>query len=264
MKTHTHPEGKVILGSSFDQEVKTEVETLGKFNLIICDPPYGLGKEIASWDVADYKKWMDVCCEFASDNSTILMWGGIGKKNNRPFLKFAAVFEDIFTDWEIKNWITWKKCRAYGTKSNYLFTREECLILTRGEPTFNIPLLEEKRGYTGFNKDYPAKSEYLRRTNVFTDIKELFSGKCHPTQKPDKLYQVLIETHSNEGDYVLDPCAGSLTTARACISTKRKFVCVEMDEGYISKGIEATKKIDGKHWYSVIDNGGVKEIDDDE
>ena len=35
---------------------------------------------------------------------------------------------------------------------------------------FEIPLLEQKRGYEGYDKDHPAKSEFFRRTNVWTDV----------------------------------------------------------------------------------------------
>lgn len=54
-------------------------------------------------------------------------------------------------------------------------------------------------------------------------------GKVHPTQKPVPLFEYLIKTYSDEGDLVLDPFAGSGTTAVACANTGRKFICVELD-----------------------------------
>ena len=54
----------------------------------------------------------------------------------------------------------------------------------------------------------------------------------HPTQKPVALFEFLIKTYSNEGDVVLDNCAGSGTTAIACINTKRQYICIEQDEKY--------------------------------
>ena len=173
----------------------------------------------------------------AAQDATICMWGGIGKPHNRPFLRFMAEVEHRFPMWTISNLITWKKRRAYGTASNYLFCREECLILTRGNPVFNIPLLDKKRGYKGFNPKYPAKSEYLRRSNVWSDIPELFANKVHPCQKPDRLYQVLIETHSAPADAVYDPCAGSLVTLRAACETGRRYCCVEQNLSYITAGL---------------------------
>lgn len=236
-------ESLVVCGDAFSGEVCELVDTAfgdgecgAAFPLVICDPPYGdIVKE--TWDVADYMKWFAHCVEVAATNATIAMWGGVGKHGNRPFVEFAATMERSNPNWTIKNWITWSKRRAYGVADNYLFTREECLIITSGKPTFNIPLLDQKRGYAGYNKDYPAKSEYLRRTNVWTDVTELFKGKIHPCQKPDALYEILIRTHTNEGDAVYDPCAGSLTTLRAAQKLGRNACVVELSEVYVKEAL---------------------------
>ena len=58
------------------------------------------------------------------------------------------------------------------------------------------------------------------------------SGKVHPTQKPVALMEYLIKTYSNEGDVVLDFCAGSGTTGVAAKNLNRDFIGIEMDEGY--------------------------------
>ena len=63
----------------------------------------------------------------------------------------------------------------------------------------------------------------------------------HPTQKPVALFEYLIKTYTNEGDLVLDNCAGSGTTAIACIKNKRNYILIEQNEGYcdiIRKRIE--------------------------
>ncbi|MFC1714812.1 DNA-methyltransferase [Candidatus Poribacteria bacterium] len=54
----------------------------------------------------------------------------------------------------------------------------------------------------------------------------------HPTEKPVELFQCLIEASSNDGDVVLDPCLGSGTTAIACLRTNRRYIGIEIDEGY--------------------------------
>lgn len=45
--------------------------------------------------------------------------------------------------------------------------------------------------------------------------------KIHPTQKPVSLLKKLIEIFTDEGDVVIDPCAGSGTTLRACMELGR-------------------------------------------
>jgi site-specific DNA-methyltransferase (adenine-specific) len=52
-------------------------------------------------------------------------------------------------------------------------------------------------------------------------------GTIHPTQKPVELCEYLIKTYTDEGELVVDICAGSGTTAAACIRTGRRFICFE-------------------------------------
>jgi DNA modification methylase len=133
----------------------------------------------------------------------------------------------------LRNLITWKKRRAYGKKDDYLFVREECAWLVNGDKpkTFNIPLLDQERGYAGYNKDYPAKSKYLRLTDVWTHINEIFKGKQHIAQKPEQLAQIMIKTHTKKGDTVMDPFAGSGSTGLAARKMDRQFILIERDPG---------------------------------
>jgi site-specific DNA-methyltransferase (adenine-specific) len=55
----------------------------------------------------------------------------------------------------------------------------------------------------------------------------------HPTQKPSKLISTLIEWITNPGDTVLDPFAGSGTTALACKELNRNYICIEKEKEYI-------------------------------
>lgn len=64
--------------------------------------------------------------------------------------------------------------------------------------------------------------------------------KLHPTQKPVALFEYLIRTYTNEGETVMDNCAGSFTTAIAAINTNRGYICMEKDEKYFEIG---TKRI---------------------
>ena len=54
----------------------------------------------------------------------------------------------------------------------------------------------------------------------------------HPTQKPVALLEDLIQTYSNEGNTVLDFTMGSGSTGVACVNTNRRFIGIELDEGY--------------------------------
>ena len=159
------------------------------------------------------------------------MWGGIGKPGNRIFFDWLSRLEEqsSLTIWDV---ITWSKKRAYGTPNRLLFTREECAMLVKGDKpsTFNVPLLAEERGYAGFNPAYPAKSKFKRRTNVWTDVTELFRGKIHDAEKPPRLAEIMIEMSSNPGDLVLDMFAGSGSTGLAAYALGRYCVLVEKSD----------------------------------
>ena len=63
-------------------------------------------------------------------------------------------------------------------------------------------------------------------------IDKKINSNLHPTQKPVKLFEYLIKTYTNEGDLVLDNCAGSGTTGVACQQTGRNFIMMEKEEKY--------------------------------
>ena len=54
----------------------------------------------------------------------------------------------------------------------------------------------------------------------------------HPTQKPVDLFRYLIKTYSNEGDTILDNCAGSGTTLIAALMENRKSILIEKEKKY--------------------------------
>lgn len=60
-------------------------------------------------------------------------------------------------------------------------------------------------------------------------------GRFHPTQKPIKLIEALIEKHSNENDIILDCFAGSGTTAVASLNLNRNFIGCEIDKDFYKK-----------------------------
>lgn len=126
---------------------------------------------------------------------------------------------------------------------------------------FRIPTREKfetlkRNGF--FNFDYSVIRETYdeynnenlsRRNNKYPSIFNLWQGGksksnvleykkdndgYHPTQKPVKLLEDLIQTFSNKGDTVLDFTMGSGSTGVACINTGRNFIGVELDEHYFN------------------------------
>lgn len=69
-------------------------------------------------------------------------------------------------------------------------------------------------------------------TDVWRDIDFYSEKRCHSTQKPLKLIERLIKASSNKGDLVLDPFAGSGSTAISSINLGRNYIVIEKDFDY--------------------------------
>ena len=113
--------------------------------------------------------------------------------------------------------IEWLKTnpQPINSKVNYLTNCREIALLgiKKSKPTFNSSY--DKGVYS-----YPIQGG---------------KDRFHPTQKNTKMFEELIEKHSNEGDVVLDCFLGSGTTAVAAKNTKRDFIGCELDKEYFDK-----------------------------
>ncbi|MGE4213795.1 MAG: site-specific DNA-methyltransferase [Anaerotignaceae bacterium] len=59
--------------------------------------------------------------------------------------------------------------------------------------------------------------------------------KIHPAQKPVNVLKRLIEIFTDEGDVVIDPCAGSGSTLRACMELGRSSYGFEISKEFYNK-----------------------------
>lgn len=71
----------------------------------------------------------------------------------------------------------------------------------------------------------------MAERSIIKELTNRFDAK-HPTQKPVRLFERLLNLVCKEGAVVLDPFIGSGTTALACINTKRHYIGYEIDEEY--------------------------------
>ena len=116
--------------------------------------------------------------------------------------------------------IEWLKTnpQPINSKVNYLTNCREIALLgiKKSKPTFNS-------SYDKGIYEYPIQGG---------------KDRFHPTQKNTKMFEELIEKHSNEGDIVLDCFMGSGTTAIAAMNTGRHFTGCELDKEYFTKAME--------------------------
>lgn len=74
--------------------------------------------------------------------------------------------------------------------------------------------------------------------NVFTYKSPSPQNRIHPTQKPLGLFRELTQLFSQPGDLILDPFAGSATTACAALELRRKVIAFESDERHYMAACE--------------------------
>lgn len=74
--------------------------------------------------------------------------------------------------------------------------------------------------------------------NCMDWVKDTETPKIHPTQKPVKLLERLIEIFTDEGDVVIDPVAGSGTTLIAAENLNRKAYGFEIKKDFYKAALE--------------------------
>lgn len=77
--------------------------------------------------------------------------------------------------------------------------------------------------------------------------------KIHPSQKPVNVLKRLIEIFTDEGDVVIDPCAGSGSTGRACLETNRNFYGFEICKDFYKRAKEEMLVLPKDNQMSIFD-----------
>ena len=78
--------------------------------------------------------------------------------------------------------------------------------------------------------------------------------RIHPTQKPIKLYEWLLDNYAKEGDKILDTHLGSGSIALACHNRKFDLDAWEIDEEYYNNAVERLET--HKSQLTIFDLGG--------
>ena len=143
--------------------------------------------------------------------------------------------------------LIWKKTIASGqlnVNKMPLRLHEHILVFYKKQPTYNQQMtkgtpytINRKATYKGegYNKQtdsYKENTGFRHPTSVLEFSNPRIKGG-HPTQKPVALFEYLIKTYTNEGDLVLDNCAGSGTTGVACKNLNRNYILIEKEPEYI-------------------------------
>lgn len=117
---------------------------------------------------------------------------------------------------------------TYNKKEQYMLYNPQ---MTKGEP-YKIKRkgmtenLATSNDYERIDGEYEGV-RYPRSVQKFNMEKGL-----HPTQKPTKLFDYIINTYTNKGDTVVDCCAGSGTTAISSMNTGRNYIVNDIEYKY--------------------------------
>jgi DNA modification methylase len=144
-----------------------------------------------------------------------------------------------------------KWCNDNKYKYNILTWNKPLSVMNRERYSTNIEYIIRIYGNgCALNKldleQNPDKTWYYSKYKTFSQIRG--KGKLHPSQKPVEILESIIELSSNEGDIILDPFAGSFSTAIGCINKKRNFIGFELqDDVYEVARIRVNTHIIGKN-----------------
>jgi site-specific DNA-methyltransferase (adenine-specific) len=218
-------------------------------DMILCDPPYGSTK--CSWDVIiPFEPLWEQYKRIIKPNGAIALFAV------EPFTS-EVVMSNIRNFRQKLTWLKTRPTNVFNAKKQFMNWSEDVVIFYKYAPTFNPIMRTDGKfsggkvqrmntdrsngvmGKTGEKKDYAHKPNggffYPKTVLEFSNVNQ--HKNVHPTQKPVALCEYLIRTYTNEGETVLDNCAGSFTTAVACDNTNRNWICIEKEEKYCNIGL---------------------------
>lgn len=218
------------------------------FDLLFADPPYNLNKafgkeKFASVSMDGYEAWLDswlgLCVPLLKDTASVYICG--------DWRSSAAIQRVGSRYFKLRNRITWEREKGRGAKANWKNAAEDIWFFTVSDDfTFNLDAVKQRRRViapyreNGKPKDWNESEDGNYRdthpSNLWTDITVPFwsmpENTDHPTQKPEKLLAKIILASTVPGDLVLDPFAGSGTTAVVAKKLGRRFIAIESDEQF--------------------------------
>src|SRR5579862_6308312 len=221
-------------------------------DVIFADPPYFLsnggitchaGRMVSvnkgAWDKSKgaeenhefNRAWLAACQRVLKPNGTIWVSGTAHVIHSVGFAMQQLGFK-------LLNDISWVKPNPPPNLSCRYFTHAtETLIWAaknkKSKHTFNYRLMREINGGKQMKSVWQIAAP---------DRAEKRFGK-HPTQKPVALLDRIVQAASNAGDLVLDPFAGSGTTAIAALRKGRAVAGIEFDKEFAWLG---TQRVTGE------------------
>jgi DNA modification methylase len=211
-------------------------------DMILCDLPYGT--TACKWDVIiPFDSLWKHYKRIIKDKGAIVLFG------TEPFSSYLRLSNLSWYKYDLY-WKKEKPTNFFQLKRRFGKSSENICIFYNSQCTYN-PQMVKSNHTSGFIKNKPGTTHSsvitgiskkqitpyndngLRYPNDFLEFRrEKLGTTLHETQKPVSLCEYLIKTYTNEGDLVLDNCAGSGTTGVACQNLNRNFILIEKELEY--------------------------------
>lgn len=194
----------------------------GSVDLVVTDPPYLIettGSGIYKQADKQYVKQLNGMKDGFSKEVLDELCRVMKKINVYIFCSQKQIIPllDYFAKGKKCNWnlLTWHKSNPVPACGNKYLTDTEFILFFR-------------------EKGVKIRGEFKTKyTYYVTPLNQNDKKKYgHPTIKPLEIVQNLILNSSSENETVLDPFMGSGTTGVACVNTGRRFIGMELDNGY--------------------------------
>lgn len=228
-------QNKIYLGDCLDLMKEIDDKSI---SAIICDLPYGVTNK-NKWDIViPFNKLWEQYERIIKDDGAIVL------TSQQPFTSALIMSNPKLFRYEL----IWKKLSGktghLNAKKMPLREHENILVFYKKPCTYNPQMIgDEKRIIRrGKNKKeqmnygdfgHISESEYIGYypSSIIEFQVVNSTDRLHETEKPEKLYEWLIKTFSNEGDLILDNCCGSGTIGVAK-TLGRNFIGIEKNEQY--------------------------------
>jgi len=147
--------------------------------------------------------------------------------NDRNIKDMLICAEDA--GFEFLNMLVWDKCNVVMNKWYMKQTEFICMF---------------RKGV--------AKTINDAGTSNLISIPNNVGSKSHPSEKPQRLFEVLISNSTKEGEKVFDPFMGAGTTAMAAKALNRQFCGCEIDKKYYEVSQRRLQSVQGNIFAEAV------------
>lgn len=234
------PENKLNRFYCKSSEVMDEIPD-ESIHLMITSPPYNVGKEYDS-DLT-LEEYLSLLTTVFSEVYKKLVTGGracinVANIGRKPYIPLHAMMMEIMLDlgFLMRGEIIWDKSASGGgscawgswmSASNPVLRDYHEYILVFSKDSYS-------KNKKQIKKDTIERDDFIEWTrSVWTFPAINAKNIGHPAPFPIELPHRLINLYSYKGDVILDPFAGSGTTAIAAIKNNRNYVCYDIKQEYV-------------------------------